>query len=76
MTIDLMLSHRRPMTDGSDMDKPEEYGIWQARLTKEFFGRNPGKPVIFFTDDDELHLLAPDSADPADDLAAAVRQLG
>ena len=57
------------------MDMPERYGSWQARLTKEFFGRIPDKPVIFFTDDDELHLLAPDSADPADDLAAAVRQL-
>jgi hypothetical protein len=57
------------------MDTPERYGSWQARLTKEFFGRIPDKPVIFFTGDDELRLLASDSADPADDLAAAVRQL-
>lgn len=57
------------------MNLPEKYGSWQIRLTNAFFWMNPGKPVILFTDDAELHLLAPDSADPAGELAAAVRQL-
>lgn len=56
------------------MDLPEQYQRWQMRLNDEFF-QSPGKPLIFFTDDDELRRLAPDSADPAADLAAAARQL-
>lgn len=56
------------------MNLPEQYRGWQIRLDHEFF-QSGGRPLIFFTDDDELRLLAPDSADPAADLAAAVRQL-
>jgi hypothetical protein len=70
-----MLSHRHLLTERSDVPLPEKYGSWQTRLANGFFALNPGKPVIFFTDDDELRLLAPDSADPAGDLAAAVTQL-
>jgi hypothetical protein len=57
------------------MELPSKYANWQLKLKNGFFGRNPGKPVIIFTDDGELRLLAPDLADPAADLAAAVGQL-
>jgi hypothetical protein len=62
------------MAERSNMELPEQYQRWQTRLSNEFF-QNPDEPLIFFTDDDELRLLAPDSANPAADLTAAVRQL-
>jgi hypothetical protein len=51
------------------------FGNWQEKLTHAFFDSHSDVSVIFFTDDDELRELAPDSPDAAADLAAAVAEL-
>jgi hypothetical protein len=56
-------------------DAAARYWTWQERLARAFLCGNPGQPVIFFTDDDELRDLAPEAPDAAADLAACVTDL-
>lgn len=54
---------------------PPHYAQWQKIFARAFLGVNPGVPLVFFVDDDELRRLVPGSPDPAGDLAAAVAEL-